>query len=258
MKRIVFLIAMAFVASLAFAAHNYSFMNGGIFYNITSSANLTVEVTYGKNYGEYFGLVEIPKKTSYNGVYYTVTKVGSHAFSGCSGLTKVTFPETVTAIGDYAFSGCNAMMEIVIPTNITSIGNYVFNSCSSLSSVQFDFDQTSLRLGHGCSKGSGYSLFYDCPLESITITRPLSYSTSSNNGYSPFANHPSLKEVTFKNWTNTGSYLLYGCAELTEVVFPSFLVTISDHSFQGCKKLKKINIPETVTTIGEAAFQDCI
>lgn len=235
----------------------YSFKAGGIFYNITSSENLTVEVTKGNKLGEYFGVVNIPQTTSYNGVYYTVTGVGTHAFSGCSGLTKVTFPKTVTTIDDYAFTGCNAMMEIVIPATIEKIGNYVFNGCSKLSSVQFEFDKTQLYLGHGSSKGSNYGLFYDCPIKSITMTRGLNYSTSSSDGYSPFAKHPTLESVVIKNWRNTGSYLLYGCTALTSVTFPNFATTINDYAFSGCKSLKTINIPATVTTIGKGAFSNC-
>ena len=258
MKRIILLIIMTISVVLTFAAdHKYSFESQGIFYNITNTANLTVEVTYGKQYGEYFGAVDIPQTTSYNGVYYTVTSVGKNAFSGCSGVTKVTFPSTVTTIGDYAFSGCNAMLEMFIPATITSIGNYVFNSCSKLSSVEFEFSQTILSLGSGCSKGSKYGLFHDCPLESVTLTRVLNYSTSSYDGYSPFANHPTLKSAIFKNWTGTGKYIFYGCASLTSVTLPNFLVEISDYSFAGCKMLKEIDIPANVTSIGNSAFKNC-
>ena len=208
---------------------------------------MTAEVTYGSDYGQYFGPVNIPKKVSYNGVWYTVTRVGDHAFSGCSGLTSVTFPETITSIGNYAFSGCNAMMEMVIPGTITSIGNYAFNSCSSLKSIVFEYDPTPLKLGYGSSKGQSYSLFSDCPLLSVEITRSLSYNTNSSYGYSPFAKHPTLKEVVYKNWVNTGSYLFYGCAALTSVVLPNFMTTINDYTFYGCKSLTNISIPGNIT-----------
>ncbi len=254
MKKIVLLILMAFIASLNVSASRL--IGNGIYYNVLSETSLTVEVTYGKQFGEYFGVVNIPKKISYNGVYYTVIGIGDNAFSGCSGLTKVTFPETVTSIGNYAFSGCNAMLEIVIPTTVNSIGNYAFNGCSSLKSIKWDFTKTGLSLGYGCSKGSDYGLFYDCPLDSVVITRPF---TGYPNQYSksPFANHPTLKKVIYKNWINTHPYLFYGCKSLTTVVFPSFMKEINDFTFYGCTNLNNVTIPDEVTTIGNSSFGYC-
>ena len=64
------LVFMALMSNQTFAAHKYGFEYLNVFFNITSSANLTAEVTYGSDYGQYFGPVNIPKKVSYNGVWY--------------------------------------------------------------------------------------------------------------------------------------------------------------------------------------------
>ena len=74
MKRTFLLVMMTVIAVASFAAHSYSFASGGVYYNITSSTNMTVEVTYGSAYNSYSGVVTIPKMVSYNGVNYTVTK----------------------------------------------------------------------------------------------------------------------------------------------------------------------------------------
>ena len=42
----------------------------------------------------------------------SVTSIGWSAFSGCSGLTSVTIPDSVTSIGDWAFSGCRGLTAI--------------------------------------------------------------------------------------------------------------------------------------------------
>lgn len=82
----------------------YDFIRGGIFYNIISSANKTVEVAKNEyNYTYYTGDVVIPQSVE----GYSVTKIGDGAFAYCSGLTSITIPNSVISIGKSAFYGCN-------------------------------------------------------------------------------------------------------------------------------------------------------
>lgn len=52
------------------------------------------------------------------------------AFSGFSGLTGVTFPNSLTNIGYYAFQGCTGLTSITFPSSLTFIGDYAFNDCA--------------------------------------------------------------------------------------------------------------------------------
>ena len=96
----------ALLCSLTASAHDFEV--GGIYYNITSSADLTVSVTYrGSSYSsysdEYSGVVTIPSTVTYDSKTYSVTSIGNYAFYNCSSLTSIIIPEGVTSIGSYAF-----------------------------------------------------------------------------------------------------------------------------------------------------------
>lgn len=58
-----------------------------------------------------------------------------NAFSGCSGLTSITIPNSVTIIDYDAFSGCSGLTSLTIPNSVTSIGYNAFSGCSGLKSI---------------------------------------------------------------------------------------------------------------------------
>ena len=65
----------------------------------------------------------------------SVTKIGGHAFCGCTSLENVTIPKTVTELGDFAFCDCKLLESIIIPESVTKIGNSTFKGCRSLKSI---------------------------------------------------------------------------------------------------------------------------
>ena len=70
---------LLFIFTTTATAHD--FVVNGIYYNITSSADKTVEITFRGNYcdeysDEYSGDITIPQNVTYNGVTYSVTGIG--------------------------------------------------------------------------------------------------------------------------------------------------------------------------------------
>ena len=110
----------------------YAFEVDGIYYNIVSSTDKTVEVA--RNYGN-IGDIVIPNSVIYNNVSYKVVGITNNAFSGSSEVTSVKIPNSVTSIGNYAFYNCSGLTSVVIGNSVTSIGQDAFNSCYSLTSV---------------------------------------------------------------------------------------------------------------------------
>ena len=160
-KQLLMTIAVLLCSATA-SAHDFEV--DGIYYNVTSTSNSTVEVTYKGSYpdgyNEYTGSVVIPSSISYNGKNYSVTSIGYDAFSRCSGLTSITIPNSVTSIGDYAFRFCSSLTSITIPNSVTSIGDYAFTGCNGLTNITIPNSVTSI----------GKSAFIGCSgLTSITI-----------------------------------------------------------------------------------------
>lgn len=61
---------------------------------------------------------------------YPVTKLGSHVFDSCTGLTSVTLPETVREIGDGAFRDCTGLQYVYLPPALEKVGTGLFEGCS--------------------------------------------------------------------------------------------------------------------------------
>ena len=119
MKKSLLLLLAAF-ATLAASAQTKVEIEG-IWYNLTSET-LQAEVTFkGSSYdeypNEYSGSINLPAMVTYEGVNYSVTSIGSDAFSGCSNLTAITIPESsqLTSIGEDAFEGAAASPPSTYP-----------------------------------------------------------------------------------------------------------------------------------------------
>ena len=266
------------------ATNAYDFEVDGIYYNIVSVDDLTVNVTHGDN--KYIFDVVIPSKVTYASRVLTIVGIGDNAFNGCGGLGSITIPDGVTSIGNYAFKGCNNLKSITIPSRVTSIGSYAFSGCTGLTSITIPssvtsignaaFDEcssikdlriedgeTALSLGYNYYNNSaspyiGEGLFHDCPLESIYLGRNLSYERTVNYGYSPFYGLKALKSVTIGNSvTNIGYYAFRGCTGLTSIALGNSVTNIGEYAFSGCSGLTSIYIPSSVTGIGNAAFDGC-
>ena len=105
---------------------------------------------------------------------YSVTSIGSSAFSGCTGLTSVTIPDKVTTIGSSVFEGCTGLTSVGIPNSVTSIGSSAFSGCTGLTSVTIPNSVTTI----------GDNAFYNTHLKSVTIGSGVQSIGSSAFGYS--------------------------------------------------------------------------
>ena len=103
---------------VAYYAKNVYTAQGGS--QITTDENGLVFIfADGKGYlvdyvGTAYTLMLPESFTAYDGTTVNSYDIYKHAFSGCSGLTSVTIPDSVTSIGYEAFCGCTGLTSVII------------------------------------------------------------------------------------------------------------------------------------------------
>ena len=286
--------ALLLLCTTVATAHDFEV--GGIYYNILSETDKTVEVTFKGTYysqysNEYTGSVVIPEIVTYNGSTYSVKSIGSYSFYYCTGLTSIVIPNSVTSIANGAFYYCSGFTSIEIPNSVTSIENSAFYHCAGLTSInvaagnsKYDsrdncnaiIETATNELLRGCNNtiipnsvtSIGNNAFAYCSgLTSIEIP-----SSVTSIGSSAFSGCYGLKEVhtsdisawckitfgdCFANPLWQSENLYLNGELITELVIPDGVTEIKGYAFYGCTGLTSIEIPSSVTSIGKEAFHYC-
>ena len=222
MKRTLFFMLLSAGLS-APAAWADNFVADGIYYNITSYSDKTVEVTKGS----YWGDVIIPETITNEGIEYRVIAIGNRAFYECVVLTSVTIPESVQVIGEAAFYYCRCLTSVTIPESVQVIGDGAFYECGRLTSVTIPNSVTSI----------GELAFYGCT------------DLTEFKGKFAVDNCCLIVNDTLKAFApNSG---------LSEYTIPDEVKVISNGAFAYCDGLTSVTIPNSVTAIGNEAFSVC-
>ena len=178
-----------------------------------------------------------------------VTRIGSTAFSGCTGLTSLTIPDSVTRIGEYVFSGCTGLKELTMPCSV-EIDRTSFSKCINIEKV---------TLTKGTGEMDGYDGYYD-----FTYTYTPWYKSKNN-----------IKEIILEDGIiSIGSFAFYNCTGLTSITIPDSVTSISWGAFYDCKTIyynaknaitdpsafysaEKIIVGDTVQTIPNDFARGC-
>ena len=116
--------------------------------------------------------VEIPSTATSDGKKYSVTSIGTSAFTYCAELNTVILPDSIVSIGTGAFGFCFQLTTVNFGNSVDSIGDSAFAYCTSLKSVTLPDSIVSI----------GASAFSSCTdLGSVTI--PSRVQTIGHNAF---------------------------------------------------------------------------
>lgn len=174
----------------------------------------------------------------------STVSLGSEAFSGCVGVTKLTiaFPQLTKEISNkLGTQSYKNPWELVMLDSVLLIGDQAFKDNNNLKNVV---------LGKGVSS-LGTSCFNNCnALETITnnSVQNIVYGDYSFNGCRL------LNTFDLGNATIIGNRAFYG-TNFTTVSFPEGLISLGDYAFSNCLALTEISgLPETLNQIGDYCF----
>ena len=169
---------------------NFKSIFGAQVTNYTFGANVTAIGNYA--------LYQCSNMTqlTFNG--NSLTTIGYSAFSGCSGLTSVTLPNSVTTIGNYAlyqcsnmtqltfngnslttigysaFSGCSGLTSVTLPNSVTTIGSYAFSGCTGITEMTVDAT-TPPTVDHATFAGVPKNIPVYVPYQSLSLYKNADY-----------------------------------------------------------------------------------
>ena len=204
----------------------------------------------------------------------------SSAFSRCSSLTEIEFPNSLKSIGDSAFYNCSSLKSIVIPDSILNIDNQAFSGCMSLTNIIFGENCQLMSIGdwafYNCSSlanilipdsvtNIGGHAFGGCSL----FTSVVIPASVSKIGEGPFENCSSLTSIEVDknnayyksiegNLYDNETLIQYAIGKTdTTFVIPESVTSIGNYAFYSCHSITNIVIPDCITNIGKSTFEYC-
>ena len=262
MDKNIFVFLLAVLLPCMALAHDFE--ADGIYYNIISDEEKTVEVTFPSDkkiiddgYKCYKDVVFIPEKVNYAGKEYTVTAIGESAFECNDELLSVVMPNTIRSINKFAFNGCINLKSLTIPSGVNEIGDFAFMGLRSLEHLSVDPDNRTFDSRRDCNaiiRTMTNTLLVGCKAtvipDGVEVIAGNAFISCHDSSIEPFElNFPPSVEII-------EPFAFNCCYPLSAVTFSEGLRRIGRWAFIGTS-IECLEIPASVTEIDEQAFISC-
>lgn len=198
----------------------------------------------------------------YNHLPEKLVLIENSAFSGCSSLGNIKFPNDLRLIESEAFMGCGAE-KYFLNWNLTYLGTMAFADCPNLK--LFESFSNAIFTGNGQFEIGDDGVLYEIIGNVKTLLcypagkDDTSYTISDDTNrlaWGAFYGSRHLKEVTIGSKVNLIEVSAFQkCPSLTTVNLTKNVSVIMMSAFEGCTSLTTINNMEGLTEIGSAAFR---
>lgn len=211
--------------------------------------------TFGENcFAECSSLVNL-KLTS------DLTELPKKCFINCNSLASITLPDSITSIGESCFENCNSLKNVKLSINLRKIPKKCFFNCALLNSI--DLEDVSI-LEESCFKSclslDSISLinadihpyaFENC----VTIKNATLYQSVLFEGC--FKECIGLTSIDISAVKTIPKNCFEDCSNLSNIVFPKSIFSISDYAFLNCKNLENVTFENTNVSITKTTFEGC-
>lgn len=200
--------------------------------------------------------IDIPAfVTNEDGVTYTVTEIGTEAFSNSHNLTTVTLPTTIKRIESYAFANCDRLSVLELPDGLEEIATWAFfNSHLKKLVVPSSLQKIGTNAFYSEISGGGASNVY---ISDLSAWLRIDFGEDSNptKGHFYLNDEPIIELIIPDDIYEVKRYALMN-VDCEKVIVPNHVSVIGDYAFYGCKA-QSIIFGDGVKEIGSWALSYC-
>lgn len=225
-----------------------------------------------------------------------VVSIGDSAFYKCSGITEIIIPDSIVSIGSSAFDGCTGISSIWFGGGVTNIGLGAFRILDTYYDVYVTDLEAWLNIDcDGYARPNYYGMLHILDKNGYEKTNIVIPEGAARIPECAFRNADSITEITISKsvasigWgafpqkvkdvyiSDVEAWINIECAhgydrpnyygslhildkygnEITDLIIPDGVSSISRHAFYNAKSITSVKIPDSVTAIEGSAFAYC-
>lgn len=190
--------------------------------------------------------------------YGWIDSIPPYAFHGCKGLASITIPYSITRIGTSAFTSCNNLTDVYYGGTQAQWNSIYFGSGNNYltsAAIHYEAAPTSI-IDSGTCGAQGDNLTWALDNKgTLTISGTgamLNYDwTGTTPPTRPWADYQNsiIELVVNDGVTALGRSAFYRMNNMQRVVLPEGIVSLPFQVFALCVNLSEINFPSSLTTL---------